>query len=72
MIGPILPRCALPLANHLANEFNRSFYITADSRLGATQINTIKQARFANGHFEQLDILKVELNEALQPGAKLA
>lgn len=62
-----------PLANHLANEFNRSFYITADSRLGATQINTIKASTLREWSrlTEQLDILKVELNEALQPNAKL-
>ena len=62
-----------PLAEHLANEFNRSFYITADSRLGYTQIKNIEATaplKWSRLN-KQLDLLKVELEAALNPGEKL-
>ena len=31
-----------PFAKHLANEFNRSFYISAKSKLGYTQMDALK------------------------------
>src|SRR5210317_2072953 len=59
-----------PLANHLANQFNRSFYLKAKSKLGSTSIQELQHAqkevnwtRVEN----QLDLIEIELDDAIAP-----
>jgi hypothetical protein len=63
-----------PLASHLANEFNRSFYISANSKLGYTQINKIEGSLPIEQWSrleDQLDIIKIELKESVAPGEQI-
>ena len=59
-----------PLASHLANQFNRSFYLKAKSKLGSTSIQELQHAqkevnwtRVEN----QLDLIEIELDDAIAP-----
>src|SRR5210317_1077295 len=58
-----------PLAKHLANEFNRSFYISANSKLGYTQFNSLKAKPISGWSrlVDQLDIIKINLTNGLKP-----
>ena len=62
-----------PLAKHLANEFNRSFYISANSKLGYTQIDTLYTERFSSWSRseDQLDIIKINLVNRLDSGEQI-
>jgi len=59
-----------PLVKHLANQFNRSFYISAKSKLGYTVIKTLteenKKLQWSRLD-EKLDIIEVFLNSYLDP-----
>ena len=59
------------LVNHLANQFNRSFYFSAKNKLGYTEIENIndenKSLRWSRLE-NQLDIVEVKLIEAINPG----
>lgn len=59
-----------PLANHLANEFNRSFYISSNNKLGYTQIDDLKSISISNWSrlADQLDIIKIDLIKKLGVG----
>lgn len=64
-----------PLANHLAKQFNRSFYLRSKNKLGFTLIkeietvsNSLKWSRLEN----QLDIIKIELGQPLVFGDSLS
>ena len=54
-----------PLAKHLANQFNRSFYLKSNSKLGYTKINFLKGASISSWSRleDQLDIIVVNLHE---------
>lgn len=61
-----------PLANHLANQFNRSFYISAKNKLGFTTVESLQ----SNGKDllwtrveGQPDIIEIVLSQALEPNA---
>jgi len=62
-----------PLAKHLANEFNRSFYISANSKLGYTQFNSLKAKPISGWSrlVDQLDIIKINLTNGLKPGERI-
>ena len=62
-----------PLANHLANEFNRSFYISSNSKLGYSQMETLGPSNISSWSSlaDQLDIIKINLDERLEPGDTL-
>jgi hypothetical protein len=62
-----------PLANHLANEFNRSFYISSNNKLGFTQIDVLTSVSILNWSrlADQLDIIKVNLNKELAAGESI-
>ena len=64
-----------PLVNHLANQFNRSFYISSKSKLGYTSVKTLKNLdtllqwkRLEN----QIDLIEISLDESLQIGEKMS
>ena len=61
------------LANHLANEFNRSFYISSNNKLGFTQIDFLTSVSILNWSrlADQLDIIKVNLNKELAAGESI-
>src|SRR6056300_1553600 len=59
-----------PLANHLANQFNRSFYLSAKNKLGYTRVQEIKYeqkevnwSRLEN----QLDLIQIDLDSPINP-----
>ena len=60
-----------PLANRLAEEFNRSFYLSKKSKRGHTEI---KKLRVSNGENQwkrldpQLDIIVIPLESPIEPG----
>ena len=59
------------LVNHLANQFNRSFYFSAKNKLGYTEIERINgnQGSLIWSRLkDQLDIIEVILHEPLNPG----
>ena len=63
-----------PLADHLANQFNRSFYLRSKSKLGYTQIRSLRsnsnellRTRLDN----QIDVLNVSLEKPLAPQASI-
>ena len=62
------------LVNHLANQFNRSFYFSAKNKLGFTKIESInnenKSLRWSRLE-NQLDIVEVKLIEIINPGEKI-
>jgi len=62
-----------PLAKHLANEFNRSFYISANSKLGYTQIDTLYAEGISSWSRleDQLDIIKINLVNRLDSGEQI-
>ena len=62
-----------PLANHLANEFNRSFYISSKSKLGYTRMDAIKSESISSWSrlAEQLDIIRINLKDELAIGEKI-
>mgnify|MGYP001157560340 FL=1 len=62
-----------PFAKHLANEFNRSFYISAKSKLGYTQMDALKAEDVIDWSRveDQLDIIKVNLLNGLEPGEQI-
>ena len=62
-----------PLAKHLANQFNRSFYIRSNSKLGYTKINILEGASISSwSRLEnQLDIIAVKLHEKLSIGGQI-
>lgn len=62
-----------PLASHLANEFNRSFYISSNNKLGFTQIGVLEGPSILGWSrlAKQLDIIKLDLAQALEPGEHL-
>ena len=62
-----------PLANHLANEFNRSFYISSNSKLGYSQMETLGPSNISSWSrlADQLDIIKINLDKELEPGDTL-
>ena len=59
-----------PLAKHLANQFNRSFYIKKNSKLGFTKIKSLNGESIFNWSRlpDQLDIIKIDLNKKLPIG----
>ena len=59
-----------PLAKHLANQFNRSFYIKKNSKLGFTKIKSLNGESILNWSRlpDQLDIIKIDLNKKLPIG----
>src|SRR6056300_135535 len=60
-----------PLANHLANEFNRSFYISSNSKLGYTHLEKLEVSSTPQNWKrleDQLDIIQFDLSEPLAPG----
>lgn len=62
-----------PLAKHLANEFNRSFYISANSKLGYTQMDTLYTEGISSWSRleDQLDIIKINLVNRLDSGEQI-
>ncbi|MDG1652050.1 MAG: hypothetical protein P8H87_01155 [Flavobacteriaceae bacterium] len=62
-----------PLANHLANEFNRSFYISSNSKLGYSQMGILGASNISSWSrlADQLDIIKINLDKELEPGDTL-
>jgi hypothetical protein len=62
-----------PLANHLANEFNRSFYISSNSKLGYSQMEILGASNISSWSrlADQLDIIKINLDKELEPGDTL-
>ena len=63
-----------PLADHLANQFNRSFYLRSKSKLGYTQIQSIStnsNELLYNRLDYQIDVLKVILEKPLAPDASI-
>ena len=59
-----------PLANHLANQFNRSFYLSAKSKLGYTRIQELKykQKEVTWSRLEdQLDLIQIDLDNPIAP-----
>jgi hypothetical protein len=61
-----------PLANHLANQFNRSFYLSAKNKLGYTTIEHLQSNRIELAWTrveDQLDIIEISLAQALEPNA---
>ena len=59
-----------PLVKHLANQFNRSFYISAKSKLGYTIIKTLTEDNIKLEWFrvnEKLDVIEVFLNSYIDP-----
>jgi len=61
------------LAKHLANQFNRSFYLKSNSKLGYTKINILKGASISSwSRLEnQMDIIVVDLHEKLPIGERI-
>ena len=61
------------LANHLANEFNRSFYISSNSKLGYSQMEILVASNISSWSrlADQLDIIKINLDKELEPGDTL-
>src|SRR6056300_655987 len=60
-----------PLAKHLANEFNRSFYISSNSKLGYTHLEKLEVSSTPQNWKrleDQLDIIQFDLSEPLAPG----
>ncbi len=59
-----------PLANHLANQFNRSFYISAKNKLGFTTVESL-QSKGNDLSWkrldDQLDIIEISLAQTLEP-----
>ena len=63
-----------PLVKHLANQFNRSFYFSAKSKLGFTSIKSISfqgEALDWSRLEEQLDLIKISLKRPLSNGESL-
>ena len=61
-----------PLANHLANQFNRSFYLSAKNKLGSTTMESLKSRGNDLSWVrveDQLDIIEITLEQALEPKA---
>ena len=60
-----------PLAKRFSEDFNRKFYLSSKSKLGLTQIDTIKGIDNSlewNRIEKQPDIIKVVLSKFLEPG----
>ena len=60
-----------PLAKRFSEDFNRKFYLSSKSKLGFTQIDTIKGIDYSlewNLIEKQPDIIKVVLPKFLEPG----
>ena len=60
-----------PLAKRFSEDFNRKFYLSSKSKLGFTQIDTIKGIDYSlewNRIEKQPDIIKVVLPKFLEPG----
>ena len=60
-----------PLAKRFAEDFNRKFYLSSKSKLGFTQIDTIRGIDYLlewNRIERQPDIIKVHLPKFLKPG----
>src|SRR5210317_1915419 len=56
---------------HLANEFNRSFYISSNSKLGYTHLEKLEVSSTPQNWKrleDQLDIIQFDLSEPLAPG----
>jgi len=63
-----------PLVKHLANQFNRSFYFSAKSKLGFTSLKSISSQGEAfdwSRLEEQLDLIKISLKRPLSNGESL-
>ncbi len=63
-----------PLVKHLANQFNRSFYFSAKSKLGYTSLKSISSQGEAldwSRLEEQLDLIKISLKRPLSNGESL-
>ena len=63
-----------PLVRHLANQFNRSFYLSSKSKLGFTTIQSLsngkKQLQW-NRVKEQLDLIEVLLDQPIKIGEEI-
>ena len=60
-----------PLAKRFSEDFNRKFYLSSKSKLGFTQIDTIKGIDYSlewNRIEKQPDIIKVVLPKFIEPG----
>jgi len=63
-----------PLVKHLANQFNRSFYFSAKSKLGYTSLKSLSSLGESldwSRVVEQLDLIKIELNKPLEKGESI-
>ncbi len=59
------------LAKRFADEFNRSLHLAKDRERGKTKILSAVDAEYRGLHFERTkerDIIKIDLNEPLEPG----
>ncbi len=59
------------LAKRFAEEFKRSLHLAKDKERGYTKMMSIVDANYTGlgwGHYKNKDVLRVELNEILQPG----